>query len=75
MNQQDKVYEMLNSLGIQYEIMNHPAVFTIEDMERLNITQHGDVCKNLFLRDAKGQRHFLVTLHKDKRGDLKSIQD
>ena len=43
-------------------------------MDKLNITQYGEVCKNLFLRDAKGERHFLVVLNKDKKADLKSIQ-
>lgn len=74
MNPQEKVFEMLKALGIEYQIMNHPAVFTIEEMDNLNITQYGDVCKNLFLRDAKGKRHFLVVLNKDKKADLKSIQ-
>lgn len=74
MNQKEKVLEMLNTLGIEYQIMNHPAVFTIEEMDNLDITQHGDVCKNLFLRDAQGKRHFLVVLNKDKKADLKSIQ-
>ncbi len=54
--------------------MDHPPVYTIEDMEELKITEHGEVCKNLFLRDAKGKRHFLVVLGKDKQADIKSIQ-
>jgi len=74
MNPQEKVFEMLNALDIEYQVMNHPAVFTIEDMDNLNITQYGNVCKNLFLRDAKGKRHFLVVLDKDKKADLKNIQ-
>jgi len=74
MNPQEKVLKMLNALNIEYHMINHPAVFTVEDMSNLNITQYGDVCKNLFLSDAKGKRHFLVVLDKDKKADLKSIQ-
>ena len=76
MNPQEKVFEMLNALNIKYQLIKHPAVFTVEDIDALslNITQYGDVCKNLFLRDAKGKRHFLVVLDKDKQADLKSIQ-
>lgn len=74
MSAQEKVFEKLNELNIKYEVMNHPAVFTIEEMDALNITNQGDVCKNLFLRDEKGKRHFLVVLDKDKKADLKSIQ-
>ena len=74
MNPQEKVFEMLNALNIEYQIINHPAVFTVEDMGNLNITQYGDVCKNLFLSDANGKRYFRVVLDKDKKADLKSIQ-
>ncbi|TGE34754.1 prolyl-tRNA synthetase associated domain-containing protein [Desulfosporosinus fructosivorans] len=73
-NPQEKVFKILNALNIEYQIINHPAVFTVEDMVKLNITQYGDVCKNLFLSDANGERHFLVVLDKDKKADIKSIQ-
>lgn len=43
-------------------------------MDNLKISQYGDICKNLFLSDAKGRRHFLVVLDKDKKADLKNIQ-
>ena len=32
MNPQEKVLEMLNALNIEYQIINHPPVFTVEDM-------------------------------------------
>jgi len=74
MDVQERVFERLNALNIKYEVVNHPAVFTIEEMDSLGITLNGDVCKNLFLRDEKGKRHFLVVLSKDKKADLKNIQ-
>lgn len=74
MSARDEVFEKLKELNIEYEITEHPAVYTIEEMDNLGITAQGDVCKNLFLRDEKGKRHFLVVLDKDKRADLKNIQ-
>ncbi|MED4205403.1 prolyl-tRNA synthetase associated domain-containing protein [Neobacillus mesonae] len=74
MPQKKLVFEKLKKSGIKYKQMDHPPVYTIEDMEELKITEHGEVCKNLFLRDAKGKRHFLVVLGKDKQADIKSIQ-
>jgi len=71
---QEKVFRMLNALNIEYQISNHAAVFTVEDWDDLNITQNGDVCKNLFLSDSSGKRYFLVVIDKDKKADLKSIQ-
>ena len=75
MNRQEKVFELLGSLNIDYTVQTHRAVFTIEDIDKLNLSQYGHVCKNLFLRDAKGERHFLVVLCKDKKADLKMIQE
>lgn len=63
----------LNQLQIPYQIKEHPAVFTLEDMAAYNLNPNGDVCKNLFLRDNKGKRHFLVILQGDKHADLKKI--
>ena len=74
MNRQKKVFQLLDELNIEYEVTNHPAAFTIEEMDQLNLSQYGHVCKNLFLRDAKGARHFLVVLSKDKKADLVSLQ-
>ena len=34
----------------------------------------GEVCKNLFLRDSAGKRHFLVTIPNDKKAPLKILQ-
>lgn len=75
MNQRDKVFALLNSLSIEYTVSNHSAAFTIEDIDNLNLSQYGHVCKNLFLRDAKGHRHFLVVVYKDKQVDLQKLQD
>ena len=72
---QKAVTDALDSLDIDYEITEHPPVYTIDEMKNLGITHKGDVVKNLFLRDAKGKRHFLVVLDKDKRADLKAIQE
>ena len=75
MDKQQKVFEKLDELKIKYEVMNHPAVYTIEQMDELGITKLDDVCKNLFLRDYKGKRHFIVVLDKDKQADLKKMRD
>ena len=64
----------LNELGISFEVEEHEPVHTIEDMEKLGITQRGLVAKNLFLRDAKGKRHFLVLVPCEKHADVKKIE-
>lgn len=64
------VLERLKEKGIPFERTEHPAVYTIEEMEAEALHYPADVCKNLFLRDAKGKRHFLVVMEKNKRADL-----
>jgi len=68
-----KVYEVLNGLGIPYTRHEHPPVFTVEQAEQhwTNIT--GAHCKNLFLRNKKGNRHYLVILLTSKQADLKQL--
>ena len=47
----------------------------MEEMDRAGITQKGIICKNLFLRDAKGKNHFLVSVPEEKRVDLKGLAE
>lgn len=67
------IYSFLEQHGIHYEKFEHPAVFTCEEAERLCPPMPGAHTKNLFLRDRKGARHFLVTVGYDKQVDLKAL--
>ena len=67
------VLKLLEERGIQYELVDHPAAYTIEEMDKLALPHAGAVVKNLFLRDPKGRRFFLVTLPGEKRADLKAL--
>lgn len=69
----EPVFALLDQLGLPYEVTEHPAVYSIEEMEQLGITAQGDVCKNLFLRDAKGKNHYLVVMLEEKHADLKKL--
>ena len=71
--QKQRVYDALNKLGIKYEVVEHEPVHTMEDMDRLGLPEKGTLCKNLFLRDAKGKRHFLITCGENTKVDLKSL--
>ena len=75
MDKRHIVYDKLKEMDIPYELEEHPAAFTIEEMDALDLTDKESVVKNLFLRDAGGKRHFLVTLQKDKKADLKKLRE
>ena len=70
MTQQEKVYEALDKLGIEYKVIHHEQVHTIEEMDALGIFTDGEVCKNLFLRNANGKTHYVVSMLKDKHPDI-----
>src|SRR5438034_2779439 len=55
---------------IDTERHEHPPVMTVEESERLVPKLPGAKTKNLFLRDKKGARHFLVTVRHDLAVDL-----
>jgi len=75
MDAQKRVLELLDTLGIKYDIMHHRAAFTVQDMDELQLDCYGYGVKNLFVRDAKGKRFFLIVLGIEKRADLKGIQE
>jgi len=68
------VLEAMQHSHITYDITEHPAVYTIEEMDRLRIDPQNEVAKNLFLCDDKKQRYFLIVLPKYKQVDLHAIR-
>ena len=59
--------------GIAAPRHEHAAVMTVEESERLVPKLPGAKTKNLFLRDKKGARHFLVTVPHDRAVDLNAL--
>ncbi|MEN8244861.1 MAG: prolyl-tRNA synthetase associated domain-containing protein [Thermodesulfobacteriota bacterium] len=68
-------FEFLDTHDIAYERHDHPAVYTVEEADRLVPDLPGAKTKNLFLRDDKGKRHFLVLVPSDKRVNLKALKE
>ena len=63
----------LDGLGIPYKRHEHPAVFTVEQARQYWADIPGMHCKNLFLRNKKGNRHYLVIIEHSKKADLKGL--
>lgn len=66
-------YRFLEKNRIQYERHDHPPVYTVEEARRLVPALPAAKTKNLFLRDKKGQRHFLLVVPADKKVDIKAL--
>jgi len=56
------VYEVLEKLAIEYEYFAHPPAPTIEEARKYWKDIDATHCKNLFFRNHKGNRHYLVIL-------------
>lgn len=67
------VEEFLKKNAIDYVLHEHPAVYTCEEAEKLCPDVPGASSKNLFLRDDKKRRYFLVIVDSKKRVDLKQL--
>jgi Ala-tRNA(Pro) deacylase len=70
-----QVAARLAELGIAFERHEHPPVATVEEAERHWAGIEATHCKNLFLRNQKGSRHYLVVLVHSKRADLRAVAD
>lgn len=70
----EEVLKKLKDLNINYKMLEHTPVYTIEDMDALgDIFSNAKICKNLFLRDQKGKRHFLIVVPEEKRVPLSEL--
>lgn len=65
------LYELLNKLNINYEIVTHKPVYTVEEAMFTKDMINGIGCKNLFLTDKKD--YFLVFMRDDKHISIKDI--
>lgn len=68
-----KVLDALDALGIPYVRHEHPPVATVEEAEKHWAGLKGAHCKNLFLRNNKGNRHYLVVAPVTRGIDLKRL--
>ncbi|MGN0446937.1 MAG: prolyl-tRNA synthetase associated domain-containing protein [Acutalibacteraceae bacterium] len=68
----EDVFKALDELNIDYKVITHQPVHTIEEMDALGIFTDGEVCKNLFLRNANGKTHYVVSMLKDKHPDIQN---
>lgn len=69
-----KVFDALHALNIKYEVIFHPPTPTVEealiywkDLEAVH-------CKNLFFRNHKGNRHYLVVFDCMKQLNIHDLE-
>ncbi len=67
-----QLFATLAELGIQTQTIDHPAVYTVAESDKVDIPLPGAHTKNLFLKDDKGVL-FLVIANSETRVDLKAL--
>jgi Ala-tRNA(Pro) deacylase len=72
-----EVCNLLNNMEINYKLIQHKAVYTIDEMQELNLpdTYADAVAKNLFVRDDKKQNYYLLVVRKEKKVELKILKE
>jgi Uncharacterized conserved protein len=68
-----RVYNLLDSLGIQYERIDHEPAFTMEVCEEIDHTLNATICKNLFLCNSQKTKFYLLMIAGDKKFKTKEI--
>lgn len=74
MRGQPELYDLLNKLEIQFEYHEHPPLATIEDARIHWVNYNSGRCKNIFLRNHKGDRHYLVVLEHLRQLNMKDLE-
>ncbi len=69
-----ELYTLLDSLEIPFEYYAHPAAPTVEEAAQYWKDLDAFHCKNLFFRNHKGNRHYLVILEHRKVLEIKRLE-
>lgn len=63
-----RVYDLLDSLGIEYARIDHEPAMTMEACEEIDRTlAPAVICKNLFLVNSAGTQYYLLLIRGDKK--------
>ena len=74
MRGQKELYDLLTSLSVQFEYHEHPPVATIEDAKIHWQNFDSGRCKNIFFRNHKGDRHYLVILEHLRQLNIRDLE-
>ncbi len=69
-----KLYEILENLNIEYGYMEHPEAPTIEIARQYWDNDKAVHCKNIFFRNHKGNKHYLVIIEHQQRLDIADLE-
>jgi Ala-tRNA(Pro) deacylase len=68
------VYDFLDRLGIKYEVYEHEPLATIEEAVKVWKDIDATHCKNLFFRNHKGNRHYMVVFEHSRKLAIRDLE-
>lgn len=69
-----RVYDLLDSLGISYDRVDHEEANTMEACAAIDeVLAPAVICKNLFLCNAQKTKFYLLMIREDKKFKTKEI--
>ena len=68
-----KIFEILDSLWVEYKNYEHKPLFTCEDAKTVDIPWKK--IKNLFLRNKKATKYYMVVLEDNERFDSNKFRN
>ncbi|MCX6245416.1 MAG: prolyl-tRNA synthetase associated domain-containing protein [Bacteroidetes bacterium] len=74
MNGDPKLYKILEELNIRFDYHEHPPVATIEEARKYWKDIESAHCKNLFFRNHKGDRHYLVIIEHSRDLHIRDLE-
>jgi len=74
MRGQKELYKLFEKLDIWFEYHEHPPLATIEDAKIHWKDYNSGRCKNIFFRNHKGDRHYLVILEHLRLLDIRDLE-
>lgn len=74
LEKENRVYDLLDSLGIEYERVDHEEANTMEACAAIDeVLAPAVICKNLFLCNSQKTRFYLLMIREDKKFLTKDI--
>ena len=74
MNGDPRLYKLLEELDISFEYYEHPAAPTVEEATKYWKDLEATHCKNIFFRNHKGNRHYLVVLEHKQELNIRDLE-
>ena len=74
MNGDPRLYQKLKDLNISFDYYGHPPAPTIDEARKYWKDIEATHCKNLFFRNHKGNRHYLVIIEHSRDLSIRDLE-